>query len=189
MEDKTQFYRTVTVDENGRQDVVQHSHPHNVDVHLHLSSVTTSEDYIVVDISNTGYTNGGPTNYVHVENFWFDIDADNTADYSMSLGYLKDVVGSGGTFVDLYTVSGSKKAGQSRSVFFPMYPNGAKMKNGDVITVDNIEEASFGSGSTMMSTLSPYSATVNPGESDVVLRIIMNAGSLGLSLNMSYHTH
>lgn len=182
---------TIDFDSNNRLNVVQHSHPTSVDVHLYLTGISASQDYILIDVSDwqSYEQTADRTNYAHIENLWFDIDADATADYEITIGYLKDVNATAGTLTHLYTISGDKKVGQSRNIFLPLYPNGARMTNGYVVTADRYTESGFSSGSKLASTLSPYSATTNCANSDVILRVVMNAGSINLSTNISFHGH
>ena len=179
-------YGTVNVD--GRLDIVQHSHPNSVDLHLD-TDISTTDEWILVDISNPDYTHQNGDNYVHLEGIYISVDADNTADYSIQIGYLENVGATQGTFRYLYTLSGDKQAGNSKEMFLDLYPNGARMTGEYIVTNIGVTEATFSNTSTMKSTLSPLISDINPGENDVVVRCIINTGTINLSLNMSYHTH
>lgn len=178
------FFRDVTVT-GGRMDVIQHSHTNSLDVHL-SRDISTSKDYILIDTSDTSYTNGVEALYIHLENILFDIDADLIADYEINVGYLKNVTTTGGTFVRLYSITGTKKAGNSKTVFIDPYPNGPKMINGWVITNDDTPSASYASTASVETTKGD---TSNPSDGDIIVNIVMNAGSILLDINMSYHPH
>lgn len=183
------WFQNVTLDENGNQNVVQHSHPNSITAHIHLSNITTTSDYVFIDISDTVNYGHVGTNYAHIEHAWVSIDADTNADYQVTVGYLKDVTTTGGTFVHLYTVSGTKKAGNSKDVILPVYPNGGKLNDAFVVTADLVNSSDYANTNTLPSTLSPATPDTNPNNGDVVLNIVMNAGSINLALNTSYHAH
>lgn len=174
-----------TVNEEGRLGVVQHSHINSMDVHLH-NDVAATTSWIAIDISDDRYTDGSGNNYVHLENMYVDIDSDVNGDYEVVVGYLKEVGATQGSFVHLYSLSGTKKAGNSKTQIFDLYPNGAKMDNGYVLTNDVLTSSDYGTASTLTSTLGD---TIIPDNGDVVVRAVMNAGTINLAVNLSYHTH
>lgn len=182
------FFRDVELID-GRMGVVEHAHQNNVNVHLHLTGISADADFIFVDLDDTTNYPHVLTGYTHIENVWFDMDASNTAEYEITLGFLKNVSAATGDFVHLYTISGGKQAGNSKIVVLPLSPNGAKMDSRFVVTHDVITSATYGSSNSLPSTLDPMTANVNPDNGDLVLRIIINAGSIAMSLNASYHTH
>ncbi len=189
MHDKTEFFRTVFVDEFGRQEISQHTPVGSVHVHLHITGLTTGADFIYIDISDeVNYKHSGTT-YAHIENSWIDISASNTAAYQATLGYLTDVVESAGTFVHLFTINGSKAQGNNNSLILPFFPTHARMTDEFVVTHDRISSSIYGSGSTLPSTLDPNTSNVNPNTGDVVLSVQVSSGSIDISINSGFHAH
>lgn len=177
--------RFLEINKEGRANVVQHAHPDNGCTHI-VANITASTSFILIDLSDTVNYPHTHTNYLHLENFGFGIDADNQADYIIKLGYLKDVNDTNGTFVGVYTLGGDKIAGKSQQVLCNPFPNGPRLTDEHIVGNDITISADYRSGASILSS---RGVNVSPGNGDCVIRVIRNAGTFGLVANTSYHSH
>ena len=157
-------------------------------VHLYLPNVTTSSNYILVDLSDTVNYPHDNTDYTQLEHMRIGIDADNQADYEITVGYIKYQSATGGTFNHLYSFSGDKNVGQNTQEYIYFGEFGPKMKNGYVLSNDIVTSSVYGPNSQLRSTLDSSVANTYVGVGDIVVNIIRNAGSFNLTINMAYHS-
>jgi hypothetical protein len=182
--------KEMTVNDEGRGDVVQHAHPNNGTFQFVQHSISASQDFIIVDISDTTNYPHVNTTYIHLENLGINIDADATADYEIQIGFLENVDATDGDFYGLYHIDGSKKVGQNYDSFLQLYPNGPRMRSESVVSSTiSTNDTAFQTDVNLATTLDPSTADTPSGSGDMVVRITMNAGSISLILSGSYHTH
>lgn len=176
-----------SVNSDGHFDITQHSHQNSMNVHSHKDYGTMSTALtMLVDLSDSTYNLNNGTNYVHVEDLYIGVDSDVNGDYEVAIGFLKDVGPTQGSFVHLYSVTGTKKAGNSKEVSWQPFPNGAKMKSTYVLTDDIITSGDYSTASTITSVKGD---SIVPANGDVVSLVTVNAGNINCAINMSYHTH
>jgi len=179
----------VTVNNEGRLDVVQHAHSSNVSLHMDVS-LSASQDFIIIDKSDTTNYKHVGTNYLHLENIFVEVDADVNADYIITIGFLENVDATGGDFHEIAHISGTKKTGQSKSYARPSYPNGQELRSDSTVTSDiSIGDTAFQTDVNLASTLNPAAIDTPSGDGDFVMRVIMNAGNIDVEMGLSYHGH
>lgn len=178
------------VNSEGRADVVQHAHPGNGVFHFKADDLTASQDFILIDISDTINFPHVETGYVHLEWFAYEVDASNNAAYELSLGFLENVDGTNGDFCEVYHIGGSKASGQTKDVVLPFYPNGPRMVGGSLITSTTVQnDTAFQTDVNLASIIDPTTPNTPSGNGDVVLRVVITTGTITISMNGAYHTH
>lgn len=182
---------SMTVNSEGRGDVVQHEHPSRTAIHITVNNLTTGVyRYVIVDMSDTVNYKHIAGEYAHLEWVEIQIDSDNTGAFTAGLGFVENVDASGG---DRYIVkhwSGDKTAGNSFQELVNLYPNGWRMISSHVTTHEvSLADAGYQADVLLPSTLNPTAADTYPGDGDVVLEVTVEAGSVNMSFELSYHTH
>jgi len=180
----------MTVNSEGRGDVVQHAHPDNGMINFTSADLTASQDFILIDISDTtNYPHVG-TSYAHIEWANVQVDSDNNGDYNLSIGYLENVDATDGDYREIWSITRSKQIGNNFSGHFPLYPNGPKCTNGFVATsIKSDNDTNFQTDVNLASTLDPTTADTPSGDGDLVLRVTRNAGTIKVLIQIGYHSH
>lgn len=183
--------KTAGIDDDGRLAVTPHSHHNNGTIHMHVDGLTTGTTrYILVDISNTTDYPHTNTDFVHLE--WFDIEVDGntSANYTVNLGFLENVDATNGDRTIVKHWSGSRTVGQSIRALFDPIPNAPKMHSDYVTTHEvSLNDINYQTDVNMATTLDPTTADTPSGNGDVVLEIIVTAGTVDIAISASYHTH
>ncbi len=182
----------MTVNTEGRGDVVQHSHVDQGSLHMHVDGLTAATyRYILIDISDTVNYPHSNTDYAHIE--WVEVEVDGSAQatFQLNLGFLKDVDADNG---DRYVVkhwSGTRTAGVSFREFVNMYPNGQRMRSESIAThMISVDDANYQTaGADLPSTLDPTTSDTPSGNGDVVLEVIVGAGTIDMAIEIGYHSH
>lgn len=179
-----------SINSDGYADVTQHAHPDNGWVHFHSGDITASQDFILVDISDTTNYPHTLTTYCHLEWLRLEVDSSNTGDYTVEVGFLNNVDGTDGDFYSISNVNGSKQAGNTKEVSYPFYPNGPRCTIGSTVSSDSsLNDTAFQTDVNLASTVDPSTADVPSGTGDLVLRVTRNAGTIVVAVDISYHTH
>lgn len=178
---------SMSVNTQGRGDVVQHAHPNEVGFHMH-TTVSGSANFVLVDLSDTTNFKHASGDFIHLEQLFVGIDTDNTGDYLLEFGFVEDVNAANADFYSVYAISGNKTVGQNKNLNFNPYPNGPKLSSlyytsGNV----SLDTTGFQNDTGLRSTLYPSEAAVNPGSGDFVLRATVSAGVVNVSITGSYH--
>ena len=181
----------LTVNSEGRADFVQHAHISNPTIHFSVSSIGgTTERYILVDISNINSFTHVNTTYVHLENLDVQVDVTANAAYRICIGFLENVDASNGDRFEVWCLSGSKKAGQTKEVFLGWYPNGPRCRSQSLLTSDiSRNNSSYQTDLNLPSIFDPSTSNTPSGNGDIIVEAAVTAESIGLSLNLSYHVH
>lgn len=170
-------------------DVIQHSHE-DTGMMLFSTTLTASQDFILVDISNTTDYHHVSTDYIHIDNWSLDIDATTNANYTLEIGYLENVDGTNGDFTSINEESGSNKLGVNKSVNYIPYPNGPRCQSTwFTSSIKSLNDTAFQTDVNLASTLDPSTADTPSGDGDLVLRAVVSAGTITVGLRISYHTH
>lgn len=181
---------TQGVDVLGHADVIAHAHAEGGTVHLDTGDITASTDYQLIDISDTTNYPHDNTTWLHTAWIMVEVDSNNIGDYVIEFGFLDSVDATNGDFYSVFTVHGSKTAGQQKFAFFGMNPEGPKMRIESIATsVKSLNDVAFQTDVNLKTTLSPLSTASPAGNNDVVVRITVNAGTIDVSINMHYHSH
>jgi len=179
-----------TVDNHGHLDVVEHAHVDNAWIHFHSGDISASQDFILVDISDTTNYPHTNTNYAHIEYLRIEVDSDVNGAYEIEVGFLDDVDATDGNFYSVSNANGSKKAGNSKEIIYPFYPNGPRCTTGSIATSDaSLNDTAFQTDVNLASTLDTGTANTPSGNGDLVVRITRNAGTIVVAIDASYHTH
>jgi len=177
------------VNSEGRLDVVQHQHPDGGHIYFR-DDISVTTDYILIDLSDTTNYPHNSTNHIHTENISVVIDATNTADYVVELGFLENVDGTDGDFIEIFTFSGTKQAGNNQAFEISQAPNGARLISSRFTSaVMSLNDVAFQTDVNLASTLDPATADTPSGNGDMVIRVTINAGSIDLSIAVGYHSH
>lgn len=178
---------SMSVNSQGRGDVVQHAHPNEVGFHM-FTTISGSANFVLVDISDTTNFKHAAGDFIHLEQLFVGVDSTNTGDYVLDFGFVENVDATNGDFYSVFTVSGDKFAGQNKELNMNSYPNGPKLSS-SIYTTGNIsrDDTAFQTDTGLRSTVYPSAASVNPGSGDFVLKVTINAGEINLSLTGSYH--
>jgi hypothetical protein len=182
---------TPTINVEKRADVVQHAHHKNVGFNFKSPSLGIStNNYILVDISdNTNYKHAG-NDYVHFENINIKIDSDNAGIYVVSLGFLANVDVNNGDFYEFLALPGSKQAGNSFIHSNELYPNGPRCKNDFIVTSTiSLNDATYQTDVNLKTIRNPAAADTAPGDGDIILKAVITAGNIVITSSGSYHGH
>jgi hypothetical protein len=171
--------------------VVPHAHSDQGTIHFHMEDLTAGTyRVIVIDISDTDNYPHTKTDYVHLEWLEIEVDGDVIADYQINLGYLENVDENNGDRTVIKHWSGTKTAGRSIREFITVSPNGWKMKSDFHTThMKSLNDTNYQTDANLVSTLDPTTADTPSGNGDVVMEIVVNAGSINMSFETSYHGH
>lgn len=182
--------QAASVNTEGRQDFVQHAHPGNGWVHFDTGTISASQDYILLDISDTTNYPHSSGSYVHLEFVRIHTDASSNADYYIQVGFLNNVDATDGDFYVLFDVHGDNIIGRSVDHEMTFYPNGPRASLEFLATGEkSLNDVAFQTDVNLASTLDATTANVPSGSGDLVVRVIVNAGSVDTSVELSYHTH
>ena len=180
---------TQGVDTLGHADVVAHAHAEGGHI-LFKKSFTASEDVILIDISDTTNYPHSNTLWLHTANLVLNVDASNTADYVLEIGFLENVDGTNGDFHEVLSISGTRAAGNSINLDISQNPEAPKLKSGGFLGPITLNDTAFQTDVNLRSTLDPTGATATPsGDGDMVMRVTRTAGDFTVSLLVGYHSH
>ena len=178
-----------TINGEGREDVVQHAHPDNGTFHFTSAALSSSQDFILIDLSDTTnypHTNAG---YIHIEWLRIHADADTTGSYNVEVGYLKNVDATNGDFVVIADLNLTKLTSTPNDTFFPYYPNGSRCIEGSTVGGVQTNDTGFQTDVNLASTLDPSTKDTPSGDGDLALRVTVTSGTITVSVEGSYHTH
>ncbi len=194
--DKSQFTKItngvndLTINSEGRADVVQHAHPNNGYIHFESGDLIASQDFILIDISDTTNYPHTNTGYIHFESLRLHTDASNNADYTIQIGFLENVDATDGDFYVFMDADGSQTTGRSQDIFLNYYPNGPRCRTESTVISDvSLNDTAFQTDVNLASTLDPTTLDTPSGSRDLVVRIIVTAGTVDVGIEGSYHSH
>jgi len=172
------------------QAVLQKHEPDSNNIHFSLNANIAADSLILVDLSDTVNYAHNSTNFVHLENFFIDVDAAPNADYLLEFGFLANVSSADGDFVQIAKLSSAKTKGAPKQVTIPFFPNGGRLSPQHWrSSATRYVVSTYGSSNLLKSTIDPTTATVNPGSGDLVLRVARgDTTEVNVSLTFSYHT-
>ncbi len=186
----TDGIETVTVNSEGRLDIIPHAHADEGTIHFHVNNIGASINYILIDMSDIVNYPHVHTDYLHLDNFYVEVDANASADYVIKIGVLENIDASNGDRYTAFHVSGTKQTGKDKEIFLPLLPAGIRMRSLSIATHDiSLNDSSYQTDVNMKTTLDPSTADTPPGNGDVVCEIVINAGQINLAINLSYHSH
>lgn len=187
--DPTTPSQQAVVNDVGYLNSVNHQHPEGGHIYFQdIISATT--DYILIDLSDTTNYPHDFTGSIHISNFSLLIDADNTADYLIQVGYLSNVDATNGDFNEIHRVSGTKKTGTVKEIYYSVNPEAPRLISSRITTSNvSANDTAFQTDVNLASTLDPATADTPSGNGDLVLRVTINAGSIDISSLLGYHSH
>lgn len=181
---------TQGVDPLGHADVIRHAHEEGGMINFTSPALAASQDFILVDISDTTNYPHANTDWLHIAWINVGIDSDNSGDYIIEFGFLENVDGTNGDFYPIGSVQGSKSIGNSASGFWAMLPEGPKCKAESVTASTTVlNDTAFNTATSLATTLSPGAIATPSGERDLVMRVTRNAGSFVVTAQVYYHSH
>jgi len=180
----------MSVNSDGRADIVQHGHYAESSVHFHIGSLGSNQNYILIDISNINSFFHVNTSYLHLDNMTVQIDGPANATYTLGLAFLENVTSTGADVFEVWHVDGNQIAGRSHDFFFPWFPNGPRCKSSFFTShLVTRNSSSFQLDLNQPTTLDPSTADTPSGNGDLVLITQVTAGSITFSIDMNYHGH
>lgn len=179
---------TQSVDSLGHADVVAHAHAEGGHV-LFKKTFSASEDVIIIDISDTTNFPHSNTLWLHTANMVLNIDADNTADYVLTIGFLENVDATNGDFHEVFEIGGTKQTGSSHDISITQNPEAPKLKSGGFTGPVALNDTGFQTDVNLATTIDPNTADTPSGSGDMVMRVVRNAGSFTVNLMVGYHSH
>jgi hypothetical protein len=182
----------MTVNTEGRGDVVQHSHVDSTYVHFdtEFAAGAVTQDFIIIDLSDTTNYAHSNTGYIHIEELHLYAYGASSSTFTAQIGFLENVDGTDGDFYELMHLYGDKTSGQTYNFERKFYPNGPRCQSAYVTTSDNsANDTAFQTDVNLASTLDPSTADTPSGDGDIVMRIVSTTGDFAVELNLSYHTH
>jgi hypothetical protein len=182
---------SVTVNSQGRMDVVRHAHIDSTNVFFTVGSIGgATERYIVVDLSNTSSFFHTNTDYIHLENIDVKVDAAANAVYDIRLGFLENVDATNGDFYQVWNLPGTKGTGRSQSEFRDWAPNGFRCRSQNIISGNvTANNSAYQTDLNLPCVIDVTTASTPSGNNDVVLEVEVTAQSIGFSVNFAYHSH
>jgi len=180
----------IILNSNGHLDAVNHAHPDSGMLNFFVAGISASQDFIIIDISDTTNYPHVSTNHAHLEFVNISIDSDSSGDYLISLGYLENVDDTNGDFTSLWEVSGTRKTGNNFNAYYNLYPNGPKTTSVSVVSANkSLNDTAFQTDVNLASSLDASTADTPSGNNDLVLRITRNAGTFNVAVQLAYHSH
>ena len=171
-----------------------YSNSHNVRiskgsyVHFKTLDVTTNQFFKIIDLSDTTNYPHEFANVVNLEFIQVQVDAESLSEFEVCLGYMSDVDGSSGTFNCFKSWQETKAVGTSFSESLYWQHPGLTIDSTHILTKDITISSSLSSAATPLSTLYPAGDAVGFGNGDLVIAIIMSAGSVNLTVEGLYYT-
>lgn len=179
---------TATVNVDGHLDIVPHGHPEGGNI-LFKKDFSASEDLILIDLSDTTNYPHDNTSWLHTHNMVMSIQGSTSADYTIQIGFLESVDGTDGDFHEIFTVDGSKKAGNSAFIDISQAPEAPRLTSSRFTGPVELNQTAFQTDVNLASTLDPATADTPSGSGDMVMRVTRNAGSFSVNLMIGYHSH
>jgi hypothetical protein len=179
-----------SIDSNGHIGVVQHAHPNNINVNFVSPQLTNGQSFILIDLSDTANYKHTLTNYIHIEGMDIDADASNNAEFLVQIGFLENVDGTNGDFIEIDRYNKIKQEDRFLSLVKYNYPNMWRCRSESVVSsVKLLNNTGYRTSLNLATTLNPSSINTPPGNGDLILRTTITAGTVDLKIGISYHTH
>lgn len=181
-----------TVNVDGRQDVVQHSHPDSGYIHcdFDVTAGAGNTDIILIDLSDTTNYPHSNTGYIHLEEIYIDVDSGSSSVYTITVGFLENVDATDGDLYEIMHIDGSKDAGLSKEIHKKFYPNGPKCTSSSIATSGiTLNDTTYQTDVNLATTIDPSTADTPPGSGDLVIRAVTTSADIGIEINIAYHTH
>ena len=176
------------VDSAGHAGVVAHAHSEGGHISFE-ADISVSEDFILADISDTTNYPHDNTSWLHFVNYKIGEEASNTADYQIILGFLENVDATNGDFVHIDKWNGSKQAGNNIREIVATNPENVKALSSANAGTRDLNDVAFQTDVNLASSIDPTTVDTPSGNGDIVIRVIINAGSINLTFGMVYHSH
>ena len=182
-------YRDVVVDRFGHLAITPHAHPEGGHI-LFKKTFSASEDVILIDLSDTTNYPHDYAAWIHTSNIIMSIDASALAEYVIQLGFLDNVDDTNGDFHEVFSIDGSKKAGNSHFVTISTSPESPRFLSSKFVGPVEVDQTSFQTDVNLRSTLDPTgAAATSSGNGDMAMRVTHTAGTYAVSIAIGYHSH
>lgn len=162
-------------------------HPDVVNVHFSTEDNDASENFVVIDLDDL-------VNYPHfndtaldIDNIQVSIDTSTNADYEIEIGFLQNVNGTDGEFVEVFRTSGKNSKGATVNSG-RLFSGGAGLMRSDKWLSSNVElSTDFANTVNLASTIDVNTLNTNPDNGDLVMKIARgNVDALDVALTISY---
>lgn len=177
--------------EDGNLDVLQHGHSDSGVAHFHLEGLGAGTyTYILIDLSDTTNYPHDYTSILHVDWIAWEVDSDVSGDYIVSWGVVENVDATDGDYYIIHHVSGSRTAGNSLEDFYNFTGSGWLMDSTKFATGHkSLNDVIFQTDVNLPTTLSPGAAATPPGAGDMIMQVVVAAGTVDVICTVGYHTH
>lgn len=181
----------VNFDDNTRCGVIPHAHASSGSIHFHFEITGASNKiFLLVDSSDTTIWPHDVAGEVHVDEIDLETDPDTTAEYAINIYWLENIDDTDAEARMLWSTSATKKTGQSLRMFQKWSPNGPIGNSNHTITsMVNLADIRFNTGTGLPTVINPTGGSTAPGNYDLILEVVLTAGTFWLDLNFAYHTH
>ena len=157
--------------------------PGHVMLHFSTASLDASINFVIIDISDTGTYKHRGTDFIHGDWLDYQVQATTNALYSIDICFLNNITVSGSDCHKIFSIQGTKKAGQDINRFINPGVNGPQCHVSGTATRVVFSPA-FHATASIKSVLNGF---VAPGQNDLVAVVTIEAGSIAFTMNMGYH--
>jgi hypothetical protein len=178
--------------EDGNLDVLQHAHSDAGVAHFHLEGITgaATYTYLIIDLSDTTNYPHDYTSVIHIDWIKFEVASDVTGDYLITWGVVENVDATDGDYYIIDHISGSRIAGNSVKGFYEFNGAGWTMDSARMATGHtSLNDVTFQTDVNLPTTLSPGVAATPPGDGDLIMQVVLAAGTIDVICTVGYHTH
>ena len=111
------------------------------------------------------------------------------AAYMVGWGFLDNVDATNGDFFHFHHIVGTRTAGLLQESSLIMSPNGWVGNGQHATGHKSLNDAAFQTDVNLASTLDSGVADTPSGDGDIVLRAMVTAGTIDITISVGYHTH
>ena len=182
--------KVLTIDENGNANIVQHAHPDSSTISFSKEGIVADQDFILIDLSDLVNYKHKNLGLIHIESIFIITESSTIAQYDLEFGFLDNVDSVNGDFHSILNIPASRQTGNQMRILYESHPNMVKCSPDFYLTSRVFaDDVSFQDDLNLASTLDPTTLNTPSGDGDLILMVRVDAGTVDISVNISYHTH
>ena len=150
---------------------------------IDATGVSSSTDYVLIDLSDTTNYPHHHTGCIGLRQYQLSIDPDTSFEGSLSLGFVENVDATNGDYYPVITYEMVKKPNtitQDVTYDYPVF-----LDSEHVATIPTTDDTGFQTDTAITSS----TGTTEPGNGDMIMRVIPGGGSAGISVSVKYLTY
>lgn len=182
----------INFSDHGSIGVTPHEHSSHGNVHLMPSNISANVDYILVDLSDTTHWPHTDTTALHLEFLDMQVDASSTAAWEIHLVWLDNCSVASCDSYPVFGASGNKTTGNNLETQIAWQQAGPILKPGFPAFLSShtiLGDTTYQTDVPLRSAYIIGSASTFPGSGDLLLQVVVTAGSINIHCNLAYHTH